>query len=528
MQTDEAIKYNALYQEVELAISNIKNLGFDVIEIEKKLKDIHNEVNNNVKVNYVRGMAEASYIQSYSTGISELNKLKIKLDNYNVYAVAYNTCNYINNKIDGNLSIDELNRIVSKIIFVLKSINKSGTIDYDNEKHIVEKIYETAYNIIKLEILMTGESQLYLFVRNEEANISYFNNLIVKDIEKIDLRLEENKKIETKVFELGQNGIYSNYLDLDLIKLILLTDDTYNLRETIIKNIKNIGLKILDSTKKIIVSEDNLNEQITKRNDLKSTIKDGINDIKKRIVSLALSITLIATGSFGIVKMAGKAENNSDYDRKVEIYSTETGNSSYKEGRVLDKNANPSDSVVARIYDNSDNSYHYEEYDISDQEFEDIRDYYDYVRDNYDTKGKTVEVERDTYARHNMRADVIVVFHLIYLILLMLLDMATWSKFPGDFDFIHYVRIGKIRKLLDEVRDEKAELADCQGELEELVNDVMNEINKNEELRKRFNELYQENAYLLDDPEELYGRINNLMDIKRVEKVKKLVKERNN
>ena len=181
------------------------------MQTEKKLKDIHNEVNNNVKVNYVRGMAEASYIQSYSIGISELNKLKIKLDNYNVYAVAYNTCNYINNKIDGNLSIDELNRIVSKIIFVLKSINKSGTIDYDNEKHIVEKIYETAYNVIKLEVLMTGESQLYLFVKNEEANISYFNNLIIKDIERIDLRLDENKPIETKVFELGQNGIYSNY-----------------------------------------------------------------------------------------------------------------------------------------------------------------------------------------------------------------------------------------------------------------------------------------------------------------------------
>ena len=30
MSRDEAIKYNSLYQEVELAISNIKNLGFEV------------------------------------------------------------------------------------------------------------------------------------------------------------------------------------------------------------------------------------------------------------------------------------------------------------------------------------------------------------------------------------------------------------------------------------------------------------------------------------------------------------------
>ena len=278
----------------------------------------------------------------------------------------------------------------------------------------------------------------------------------------------------------------------------------------------------------IIVSEDNLNEQITKRNDLKSTIKDGINDIKKRIVSLALSFVLVASGSFGITKLAGKIENKSDYDRKVEIYSTETGNSNYKEARVLDSDVNPSDSVVARIYDNSDNGYHYEEYDLSDQEFEDIRDYYDYVRDNYDTKGKTIEVERDTYVRHNMQTDMIVVFHMIYLILLAFFDMATWGIFShtGDFDFINYIKIGKIRKLLDDLKEEKTELADCQEELEELVNEVMNEINKNEELRKKFNELYQENAYLLDEPEILYQRINNLMDLDRIDNVKKLIKEK--
>ena len=61
MTRDEAIKYNALYQEVELAISNIHNLGFDTSVFQERLKEIHNEVSANVKVKYVKGMAKVRY-----------------------------------------------------------------------------------------------------------------------------------------------------------------------------------------------------------------------------------------------------------------------------------------------------------------------------------------------------------------------------------------------------------------------------------------------------------------------------------
>ena len=226
---DEGIKYSSLYKEVELAITNIAMLGFDTKEFEKCLKEIHNEVSNNVKVKYYKGLAEASYIQSYSNGIWQLEKLKNELDKFDIYVKAQNSCEYINMKLDNNLSITELDKIVSKMIYVLKMIIKSPTIDYDNEKHIVEKIYETSYDVIKLELLLKGESQLFLFAASEDINISYFNNLILKDIEKIDLKDENNKMLKTKLFELGEKGIYSNYLNLELIKLILLTDKDYNL-----------------------------------------------------------------------------------------------------------------------------------------------------------------------------------------------------------------------------------------------------------------------------------------------------------
>lgn len=249
MTRDEAIKYNALYQEIELAISNIHNLGFDTTEFVRVLREIHNRVNDNVKVKYVRGMAEASYIQSYSNGINELNKLKNRLDYYDVYVKTYNTCNYINIKLNKDISKEEMAKCVSQMIYTMKSIFKSSTIDYDDEKQIIEKIYETAYNIIKLGIITDGESQLYQFAKKEDVNISYFNNLVLKDIEGINLG--ENTNIKTKIYELGVNGIYSNYFDLELIKLIIISTKEADLKGIITDKIKTLCNEILESDKEI-------------------------------------------------------------------------------------------------------------------------------------------------------------------------------------------------------------------------------------------------------------------------------------
>ena len=50
-------------------------------------------------------------------------------------------------------------------------------------------------------------------------------------------------------------------------------------------------------------------------------------------------------------------------------------------------------------------------------------------------------------------------------------------------------------------------------------------INSNDEYRNKFNELYEENKFLLDNPEELYRRINNLTMNQDVVDSKKLIRE---
>lgn len=528
MPRDEAIKYNSLYQEVLLAISNIKNLGFDTSEFENSLKTIHNDVNNNVKVNYVKGMAEASYIQSYTTGINELNKLKIKLDNYNIYMSAYSTCNYINMLLKDNISKRELEKCISKMIAVLKNINKSRTIDYDNERHIVEKIYETAYNVIKLEIMMTGDSQLYLFVKNEDTNISYFNGLIIKDIETIDLENEENKNIKTKMFELGQNGIYSNYLDLGLIKLILLANGNLDIKKAINDNAINLANEIDANIEKIRSKTKDITEKKEITENIGESLIRKIKDARKRVVSSILTIALVISGGIGAAKLAKNVSENGGYIKYTQIMTSDGAKYNNANTEVT-SNEYKDDEVTVKVSQKDGNEYKYQEYDISDINLNSIEEYYDYALKNYaiDLENGSLEIKRDSYQLKKPLDEAILMVYGMYIILLMLLELFSIGKMSNDdVSWYHYIKIKKILEDTKKINEEKDDLTAHNKELNDYYDEMMNYIYQDEKIRNRFNTLYEENKFLLDNPDELYNKVNNISNLNKVKEAKKLIREK--
>ena len=118
---DLAIKYKALCQEIIIILDNIKEIGFDVSEYQKMLDEITNSVNQNVKVNYVKGFARASYEQDYAKGIGELQSLKNYLDKYDIYYRVLNSSKWINMKCkDKNIDQETLEKYVSEMIYNLK------------------------------------------------------------------------------------------------------------------------------------------------------------------------------------------------------------------------------------------------------------------------------------------------------------------------------------------------------------------------------------------------------------------------
>ena len=224
---DLAIEYKALYKEINSMLKNIKEIGFNVDAYFQELKEINNRVSGDIKSsNDYAAYAKMYYEQGYAGGIGELKKLKNHLDKYSCYFIAFNSCELI------KIRIKNTDKFVSEMIYNLKLIVSSDTIDYDVEKHIVDMVYEVAYELIKLELIKTGKSELYSYVSNQKENVAYFAELIKKDIEALNLDDGKNRRLIEKLYERKKTGIDATFFDIDIIKGIIANTNAVEFRKT--------------------------------------------------------------------------------------------------------------------------------------------------------------------------------------------------------------------------------------------------------------------------------------------------------
>ena len=546
---DLAIRYKNLYQETEIIIDNIKELGFDMTEYEKELLVISEKVNNSIKSTNIKNFARASYENYYSDGINNLNSLKNKLDKYNVYYKVLNSCNYINIKINNkNISNEELNKYVSEMIYNLKLIVKSDTMDYDNERHIVEAIYKTAYNVIKLEIIKNSDSQLYLFCKNEEVNISYFNKLIKEEIKKYDLNDDKYNSLKMKIYEIKRKGMETNYFDIELIKYILVFSDNFNIKESLKNNLNDINNRLSDSYSSLTNINYQYKDSLTILSRLKKDLSEDKSEIKKRIISLLLTFSLIGGGFFGVGALCKKRNTDCDrYTKTTETYlTTDDEITSYSEELFLSNKED--NSVTIKVYDEYINSKKrkYNLYDVSDFEFSDIKDYYKYGIENYgivpekntarkangdvilNYKDSYTEVERITYKydgkyfNQDGYKDDLTGFYVLYVIFFLLVEL--FYSVINDKTML----IGNIKELkedIDNLLDDKKNYINNKKKIEEEINAILNVINKYEELKEAFNKIFEDNKYLFDNPNKLIKKYDTCSWDEQVENIKKKVRE---
>ena len=551
---DLAIKYKALHQAAELMIANIKEIGFDVSEYETILKTIQHDVSDNVKVNYSKGFARANYEMDYSNGIAELNKLIARLDKYDVYFKVLNSCEWLNTRLqDSHISDQQLKEYVSEIAYNLKQIVKSDTMDYDNEKHIVEMVYMTAYNLIKLELMKTGNSQLYAYIKKEEINLSYFNLIIKKELSKLDLSAEKNTFLREKLFEVRKNGINSNYFDLDIIRGLLINDDNNLFKDTINENMNNIVKNIEENTKKIKELVDMTRSCEYEKNYYKKDAEWNKKNIIKRFISFLIATSIMIGGGIGLQRLVKKESIKNKYNRTIEVYSTITDETT-TEADVIYLSDEPEEKTIVRVYDSykSETRRDYQYYDVSYLDFDSLKEYYEYGTDNYgvvpqdgtlktssddaisDYQNSYTEVIKSTYEYVGRELDKteyaneLVIGFLMYLLVLFVFESLYNSVTEPDYPT---VIIGGIRELLEENKDllsNKGEYNKYQEKITNNLNKIMELINKNDELRSEFDKLYNANKYLLDNPDELYNRIDQVVKNNYSEAAKKLIKENKN
>ena len=548
MQTmDLAIKYKNLHQAVELMIANIKEIGFDVSEYEKVLKSITSNVNNNVKVSYNKGFARANYEIDYSNGIAELNKLISHLEKYDVYFKVLNSCEWLNIRIiEKDITKDQLKQYVSEMIYNLKQIVKSDTMDYDNEKHIVEMVYEVAYKIIKLELMMTGSSSLYNYIKQEDINISYFNVIIKKELAGLKTKGKDTTYLKQKLFEIRKNGINSNYFDLDLIKVLLIYDGNNSFKDNINESMNAIINRINANIREIKKLVREYQDDESERKEYKSDIKENRKNIRNRLIAFLIATSIMIGSGIGVQKLVKKESIKDKYKRTIEIYSTITDEVTTETDEIY-LSDQPEGKTIVRVYEpyKKESRRDYQYYDVSYLDFDSLKECYEYGTDNYgvvpqdgtlrtsdkdiisDYQNSYTEVIRSTYEFVNRELDRsdydegLVLGYFMYVVVMLLFEVIYYNLTDPYYDT---VIIGGIHELYDETKAllaNKDRYKEYKDKITKNINKILQLINQNEVLRNEFNRLYEANKYLLDKPDELYQRFSSLTD----DEAKKLIKK---
>ena len=148
MNTDVALNYKAKLIQVEDKIEEIERIGFNVKPFREELEKIIIDTNSKVKTSK-NNKFEGFIIIDYSNAMTRLEKLDISLDSFEIYIKVKNYAEYLDKNY---IKEDKISEIVGEIKKLLRSLNNSSVIDYEEEKKIVEPFYTGVFKVICFEI----------------------------------------------------------------------------------------------------------------------------------------------------------------------------------------------------------------------------------------------------------------------------------------------------------------------------------------------------------------------------------------
>lgn len=539
---DQALEYKSLLNKVDIMINNVNKLGMDTKKYKEVLKEIINEVESSTKVSKSKWGNNASMVLicDYALGIKKLRALELELSEYEVYFKAINSCEYLFMRIEETKTIDskeEVESYANEIIESLKAIKFSSTIHYSDEKQIVEKIYDVAYKIIQLEIITLGHSEVYEYIKNYDIDTYFLDRCIRKDIELLNLKDDNNKKIKEKIYELSRNGLDANYFDIELIKLLMCNSNDIDLKDNIIKELNNLKKEINDTVNVYDRTLSRCNYSFDELHRRLTILKKYRKEVFKRVTATIVSSSIVIGGFLCINTLMKKLSTSKVYPKTTTTYSDEYGNVvensySYVENKEQD-------STYIYVYTDWYDDFWRDEikdiytYDVSNVDLENIEDYLNLNYTELDSNKETVslrdgknlpekgyvEVEKITIDRSKEEEytnnDMYILFSIwSYTLYIGILAVIEYKKFDKYSDGNYLGIINNMYQLFENnIKDYKKDKVKYKNELQECksyLNNLLEQINKYEELRTRFNELYNQNKYLLENPEKLLSKIDTL------------------
>ena len=531
METNE---FEDRIKQIKNKLLNLERVGIDTQEYRNRLNNI--EVGNN---------ANASSFQVEFKANENLFCLESELSKYDLIISLYNYCKSIDLDVlkiykkaiiskDG-LNINEIQDYITKIEDYL--INLYNDKNNKTSDKLLSGIYEIVYYLIKIEIILTNRSTLYDFIKNKNIDTRYINALIFNDINESNKIKDENlkktlikKRLDTLIPKVNKDSLNYNYFNIEIIKLLLMLESNYDAY----KELEQEFDSKFEVSRNLRKSSESLDYKIVKASNKLESIKDDLRktkkyDLKMKIMSFIVTLTMTFTGLFVIGKVNKKNTTFNSYTKTTEYYSSLTDDTINNEEECI--NPDPEEcfniqhlksfglwqdnhdgtfSRIVRVYDLSS----YELYDsvdkidleqmdvipveyietITKEEMQEEPVYDETITELYSEQYNYNGVYFDKAAyTHN-----IFICYSLYIIMMMIMCKTLDLK--------------SLKSIINNINDINDDIKNSTIELEKYINQFLKYINSNNELLEEFNKLYQENIDLLDDEEELMEKLTYVFD----------------
>ena len=511
MTTDTVQVYKAKLIEITKKISDIESLGFNVANLNKVLNEIIEKYQVCIKKSKNNNF-EGFIINDYTNAINELNKLDSALDKYNIYFKAYNYSMYI---LGLNINESNIDTIKEEIKRLLNDLRNSSNIDYDDEKAIVESVYDVVYKVICYEIENYNQSEIFNYCNKYETDKLYIHDIIRRELSKIDLF--KYPEIQQEIYNIQKEGLNSNYFNIELLRKIIYRDK----KEELVKSVKKRTNEILKLHNQNLEQINKLNSDIKCYSDeyesINRKIKRNYLKILRKSISILLSISIPFASYFFAKKSALKSSSyNKEYYHTTDcVYNSYTDKVEIIENEKEEINSDSKTCILkeySEVIDASNKVYRNElSYDLSFLGYDDIDDYINYYNSNpniipyeenkVDQKDIDINVE-DSY------------YELIYKYVdeeskVIEMDMEELNKdcllltliFTGICMIIlgppSFLNMFEIADIISEIKEEDKYKRRIKATLLRNNRELLKIIGENEELKLRFNNEVQKYPELI-------------------------------
>ena len=534
MNTDVALNYKAKLIQVEDKIKEIERIGFNIKPFREELENIIIDTNSKVKTSKNKKF-EGFIIIDYSNAMTRLEKLDISLDSFEIYIKVKNYAEYLDKNY---IKEDRINEIIGEIKKLLRSLENSSVIDYEEEKKIVEPFYTGVFKVICFEISYTGNSTLLEFCKASEIDKSFIERKIKSTVDEINF--EKYPEIEAKYYEIKRNGSNSSLLDNDFLKLMVFKDEKDRLKNVItvpankmIKNIESVEKDIKEKYKDYSNTEKIYEDSV-------KTFKLKFKKLMKSIVAVAIALS-IPIASFSLFNFLGKKLfKEYSYDVSKDTYNSydktytqsderEIIDDTTKTAYVVKYDTLSSDDIDEYNSKKSYNSRITEEdamwyrrktiYDLSYLKYQDINGYLDYWNSNVTVpinSSKIVNIKDNSNIIQEYVDYYEVVYNIIDLesknveasgdsiFLTILLTIGAiaieagiiWSILSDDY--YHESKLCLINRFIEYISAKENFKNDKKLFLEQ-TKELLMLIGQNEKLRELFNQEASKYSYLFED-----------------------------